>query len=263
MITAEHGHTKVVVPTYNERDNLPTLLTRLLVLPVPDLRVLVVDDGSPDGTGELADELARSSGGRVQVLHRAVKDGLGRAYVAGMGRALAGGAGTVIQLDADLSHPVETVPLMLAALTDGPADVVVGSRYVAGGSTAQEWPWRRRALSRAANSYVDHVLHLGVRDVTSGFKAWRAEALRAVDLPSCNAQGYAFQIELAFRCRRLGLVVEELPIHFADRSHGRSKMTFAVQREAAVLPWRLRRRTIPVGTVTDTSAHVEALAVGR
>lgn len=262
MITAEHGHTWVVVPTYNERDNLPTLLTRLLALPLPDLRVLVVDDGSPDGTGELADDWARSSDGRVQVLHRSVKDGLGRAYVAGMSRAMAQGAVTVIQLDADLSHPIETVPLMLAALADGPADVVVGSRYVAGGSTAREWPWRRRALSRAANFYVDHVLHLGVRDVTSGFKAWRGDALRAVDLPSCDAQGYAFQIELAFRCRRLGLVVEELPIHFADRSHGRSKMSFAVQREAAVLPWRLRRRTVPFSTA-DASSTVGALVAGR
>jgi dolichol-phosphate mannosyltransferase len=263
MIAAEHGHTRVVIPTYNERANLPTLLARLLALPVPDLRVLVVDDGSPDGTGELAEEWARSSEGRVQVLHRAVKDGLGRAYVAGMGHALAHGAATVIQLDADLSHPVETVPLMLAALADGSADVVVGSRYVAGGSTAREWPWRRRALSRAANSYVDHVLHLGVRDVTSGFKAWRAEALRAVDLPSCDAQGYAFQIELAFRCRRLGLVVEELPIHFADRSHGRSKMTFAVQREAALLPWRLRRRGLPLTTPVDARPAVEARVGGR
>ncbi|WP_375502069.1 polyprenol monophosphomannose synthase [uncultured Jatrophihabitans sp.] len=263
MIAAEHGHTRVVVPTYNERANLPIVLERLLALPVPDLRVLVVDDGSPDGTGELADDLARSSGHRVQVLHRAVKNGLGRAYVAGMSNALAHGATTVIQLDADLSHPVETVPLMLAALNDGPADVVVGSRYVAGGSTAREWPWHRRALSRAANSYVDHMLHLGVRDVTSGFKAWRAEALRAVDLPSCDAQGYAFQIELAFRCRRLGLVVEELPIRFADRSHGRSKMTFAVQREAAVLPWRLRRRGVPVVTAVPARPAVEALTGSR
>ena len=245
MTAATLGTTYVVIPTYNERDNLPVVVERLLALAVPDLHVLVVDDGSPDGTGLVADELARAHGARVQVLHRAVKDGLGRAYVAGMSRALDQGAAAVVQLDADLSHPVRTIPLMLDALTAGGAEVVVGSRYAVGGSTADEWPWHRRALSRSANTYVRRVLRLGVRDVTSGFKAWRAEALREVDLPSSTAQGYAFQVEMAFRCHRLGLVVEELPIHFADRSHGRSKMTLGVQREAAVLPWRLRRDVVP------------------
>ena len=240
MTAAVLGPVHVVIPTYNERDNLPTVLERVLSLPVPGLRVLVVDDGSPDGTGELADECARVTGHRVHVLHRATKDGLGRAYVAGMGHALAQGAAAVIQMDADLSHPVRTIPLMLATLADGRADVVVGSRYVAGGSTAREWPWHRRLLSRAANSYVDHVLHLGVRDATSGFKAWRADALRSIDLPSCRSDGYAFQIELAHRCRCLGLVVQELPIHFADRSHGRSKrfqrVNFPHGRSTSLVP---------------------------
>ena len=233
--------TVVVIPTYNEVDNLPAVIGRLLDLPVRGLEVLVVDDRSPDGTGQVADRLAAASAGRMQVVHRAAKDGLGRAYVAGMNRALAAGASVVVQLDADLSHPVEALPIMLAALAHGPADVVVGSRYVAGGSTAAEWPWHRRLLSRGANVYVDRVLHLGVRDATSGFKAWRADALRAIDLSALAAQGYAFQIEMAYRCRQLGLVVEELPIHFSDRTRGRSKMTFGVQLEAAVLPWRLRR----------------------
>ncbi len=262
MTPAVPGPAVVVIPTYNERGNLPVVVGRLLELPLPHLRVLVVDDDSPDGTGEVADELASAGDGRVQVLHRAVKDGLGRAYVAGMGLALAGGAAAVVQLDADLSHPIEAVPIMLAELADGVTDVVVGSRYVAGGSTAREWPWRRRALSRAANVYVDRVLHLGVRDATSGFKAWRADALRAVDLPSLEAQGYAFQIEMALRCRRLGLVVQEVPIHFRDRTLGRSKMTFGVQLEAAVLPWRLRR-SHATGTHHRSTSTSAPLAAGR
>lgn len=229
MSTAQQDVAFAVVPTYNERDSLPVVVDRLLALPALDLHVLVVDDGSPDGTGELADRLARASHGRVHVLHRQVKDGLGRAYVAGMTHALAEGASVVIQMDADLSHPVDAIPIMLAALDTEPADVIVGSRYVPGGSTAAEWPRRRRALSRTANAYVDRVLRLGVHDVTSGFKAWRAQSLKAMDLSSLHAQGYAFQIEMAYRCSRAGLVVLELPIHFSDRTHGRSKMTLGVQ----------------------------------
>jgi dolichol-phosphate mannosyltransferase len=261
MTAARPGTTFVVIPTYNERDNLPIVIEQVLALAVPGLHVLVVDDGSPDGTGRVADELAASTRGRVQVLHRATKDGLGRAYVAGLTRALECGADAVVQLDADLSHPVRTIPLMLGAVADG-ADVVVGSRYVAGGSTAVEWPRHRRVLSRSANLYLRQVLDLGVRDVTSGFKAWRAGALRAVDLSSSTSQGYAFQVEMAYRCRRRGLVVEELPIHFEDRSHGRSKMTLDVQREAALLPWRLRRRGVPE-PVADDHPVVTTLVAGR
>ena len=265
MTTPTQDLVFVVLPTYNERDNLPIVIDRLLSLPAaPGLHVLVVDDGSPDGTGAVADRLASCSGGRVQVLHRSAKDGLGRAYVAGMSLALEQGASVVIQMDADLSHPTQTVPLMLEALADGSTDVVVGSRYVPGGGTAVEWPRRRRALSRAANVYVDQVLRLDVRDVTSGFKAWRAGALRAIDLSSLHAQGYAFQIEMAHRCRQEGLVVEEMPIHFSDRTRGRSKMTLRVQLEAAVLPWQLRRRRRALGPgLSGSGREVETTVAGR
>jgi dolichol-phosphate mannosyltransferase len=265
MSAAVPGYPVVVIPTYDERDNLPVVVARLLDLPVPGLRVLVVDDNSPDGTGQVADELAAANGQRVSVLHRTIKDGLGRAYVAGMTRALAEGATAVIQMDADMSHPVRTIPIMLESLRD--ADVVVGSRYVSGGSTAREWPWYRRALSRAANYYVDRVLRLDVRDVTSGFKAWRSDALRAIDLPSLDSRGYAFQIEMAYRCRRLGLAVEELPIHFSDRTQGWSKMTLGTQLEAAVLPWRLRRSCDDIAARPDSTTHATSpaapLAAGR
>jgi dolichol-phosphate mannosyltransferase len=231
----------VVVPTYNERENLPRVVSRLMSLDTPGLHVLVVDDSSPDGTGEVADALADRFPGRLHVLHRAGKGGLGLAYVAGMTRALALGADVVIQMDADLSHPVDVVPRMLRTVVDG-ADVAVGSRYTTGGSTSATWPWHRRLLSRSANIYIDTVLGLQVRDATSGFKAWTAESLHGIDLTAVRSAGYAFQIEMAHSARRLGLAVAEVPIHFDDRTAGVSKMTLRVQLEALVLPWRLRRR---------------------
>ncbi len=230
----------VVVPTYNEIDTLPSLLAALADLRRPGLRVLVVDDASPDGTGDLADDLA-AGGWPLHVIHRTTKDGLGRAYVAGMRRALADDAEIIIQMDADLSHPVAAIPRLLAALDAG-AGVAVGSRYAVGGSIDADWPWTRRALSRGANAYVNSVLHLGVHDATAGFKAWRADALAAIDLPSMVSRGYAFQIEATFRAHRAGVPITEVPIHFTDRSHGTSKMSLGVQLEAAIVPWRLRRQ---------------------
>jgi dolichol-phosphate mannosyltransferase len=230
----------VVVPTYNERDSLPVLVEQLMALGLPGLHVLVVDDSSPDGTGDVAEKLAAEYPGAVGVLHRPQKDGLGRAYVAGMTRALAEGAGVVVQMDADLSHPVSVVPLMVQTLGTTDAAVVLGSRYVAGGSTATEWAWHRKALSAWANLYVNGILRLGVRDATAGFKAWRASALRAIDLASVRSDGYSFQVELLYRAAQHDVRIVEVPIRFSERVHGASKMSLWVQLESAFMPWRLR-----------------------
>lgn len=229
----------VVVPTYNERDNLAKLVAALLALSVPDLHVLVVDDNSPDGTGDVAEKLVLDAPERVGVLHRTVKDGLGRAYVAGMDRALADGADVVVQMDADLSHPVEVVPVLVETLFAEDAAVVIGSRYVDGGSVASDWSWRRKALSGWANLYVNAILRLQVKDVTAGFKAWRAETLDAIDVNSVQSDGYAFQVEMNYRTVKHGLKIVEVPIHFEERTVGASKMTLGVQVESAALPWKL------------------------
>ncbi|KJS52681.1 polyprenol monophosphomannose synthase [Streptomyces rubellomurinus] len=230
----------VVVPTYNERENLPVLAGLLADLPVPNLHLLVVDDSSPDGTGEVAEKLAAEAGGTIGVLHRTEKDGLGRAYLAGMARALDEGADVVVQMDADLSHPASAIPAMVDALLTGDTAVVLGSRYVPGGSTAAEWPWHRKALSAWANFYVNAILGLGVRDATAGFKAWRADTLRAIDLPSVRSNGYSFQVEMNYRAVRRGMTIREVPIRFEERIEGASKMSLAVQVESALAPWKLR-----------------------
>ncbi|MDH6707428.1 dolichol-phosphate mannosyltransferase [Kitasatospora sp. MAA19] len=230
----------VVVPTYNERENLPVLAGLLADLPVPNLHLLVVDDNSPDGTGEIADKLAADSGGTVGVLHRTEKNGLGRAYLAGMARALDEDADIVVQMDADLSHPASAIPAMVQALADDATAVVLGSRYVPGGSTAAEWPWHRKALSAWANLYVNTILGLGVRDATAGFKAWRASTLRAIDLPTVQSSGYSFQVEMNYRVVKRGLTIREVPIRFEERIEGASKMSIGVQVESALAPWKLR-----------------------
>ncbi|MFE2559930.1 polyprenol monophosphomannose synthase [Streptomyces sp. NPDC059352] len=232
--------TVVVVPTYNERDNLPVLAGLLADLPVPNLHLLVVDDDSPDGTGEIADKLAAETPDTIGVLHRGAKDGLGRAYLAGMARALDEGADIVVQMDADLSHPASAIPAMIDALTTENAAVVIGSRYVAGGSIAADWPWFRRALSAWANIYVNAILRLRLKDATAGFKAWRAETLRALDLNSVHSNGYSFQVEMNHRAVRRGFTILEVPIRFEERGQGASKMSLGVQLESALTPWRLR-----------------------
>lgn len=242
MVAKDPPRVVVVVPTYNERANLPVLVGLLTALPLPGLRILVVDDNSPDGTGEVAEKLAAAQPdpATLTVLHRREKDGLGRAYVAGMSRALADGADVVVQMDADLSHPADRIPLMVETLLTGPAAVVIGSRYVLGGALATQWPWHRRALSAWANFYVNAVLRLGVKDATAGFKAWRASALRAIDLPTIHSNGYAFQVEMNYRAVRLGQAIAEIPITFEERVLGSSKLSLAVQLESALTPWKLR-----------------------
>jgi len=230
----------VVVPTYNERDNLPVLAGQLAELDVQNLHLLVVDDNSPDGTGKIADELADGSAdGWVSVLHRTVKDGLGRAYVDGMGRAIEAGADIVVQMDADLSHPASVIPEMVRLLESSDVGVVIGSRYVEGGSTASSWPWHRKALSAGANLYVNSVLRLHVKDATAGFKAWRADTLCAIELSSVRSNGYSFQVEMNYRTIKRGVRLAEVPIHFDERSAGSSKMSVWTQLESIAMPWRL------------------------
>ena len=232
----------IVLPTYQEAANLPVIVDALFNLPLTGLRVLVVDDNSPDGTGRIAEELAESYGRhRIGVVHRQGKEGLGRAYIDGMSRAIAAGAEFVVQMDSDLSHGPEYLPGMLGTLLAADADVVIGSRYVVGASVGAEWPWYRKMLSAFANTYVRTLLHLGIRDVTAGYKIWRASALNAIDLSSLQSNGYSFQVEMNYRAIRKGLKIVELPIHFSDRTEGESKMTLKVQLESALMPFKLRR----------------------
>ena len=195
------------------------------------------------GTGAIAEELAEKYGrDRLTILHRPGKQGLGRAYVDGMTRAIESGAEFVVQMDSDLSHSPQYLPQMLGTLLATNADVVIGSRYVCGASLASEWSWQRKALSTFANMYVRILLRLGVRDVTAGFKLWRSSALKAIDVASVRSNGYSFQVEMNYRTVQHGLKIVEVPIHFADRREGDSKMSLKVQLESALMPLSLRRR---------------------
>jgi dolichol-phosphate mannosyltransferase len=235
------GPAWLILPTYNERENLESLVDaarRALAAAPEGFRILVVDDNSPDGTGELADELA----GRfeeVQVLHRAGKEGLGRAYLAGFDVALRGGAGYVLEMDSDFSHDPADIPRLLDAARDG-ADLVLGSRYIPGGGVP-EWPALRRAISRGGCWYARKVLRLPQRDLTGGFKCFRRETLEAIDLGSVRSEGYAFQIELTYRAVRRGLRVVEVPITFHERREGASKMSPWIALEAIVRVPQMRR----------------------
>ncbi len=232
----------VVVPTYNEAGNLPRLVERLLALPLPGLSILVADDNSPDGTGEVAEKLAAEHPGRIRVVHRPGKEGLGRAYVDGIGKALEDGARYVAQMDADLSHPPEALPGMLGALLSTHAGVVIGSRYVPGGQLDEAWPLYRRALSGWANLYVHTLLQVRIRDLTAGFKIWRADALQAIGLDRVQSNGYSFQVEMHFLATKLGQTIIEVPIRFEERTDGVSKMTTGTKVESAMMPFLLRLR---------------------
>lgn len=234
------GSVLVVVPTYDEVDNLEPLVHRLRAA-VPRAHVLVVDDNSPDGTGELAEEIAGRDE-RVHVLHRLGKQGLGAAYLAGFGWGLRHGYDALVEMDADGSHRPEQLPLLLEALAAG-ADLVLGSRWVPGGGVV-DWPWHRRALSRGGNAYTRWVLGLPLRDATGGFRAYRAATLRGLDLATVTSQGYCFQVNLAWRAVRAGCRVVEVPICFVERERGESKMNGAIVREALwrVTGWGVRHR---------------------
>jgi dolichol-phosphate mannosyltransferase len=233
----------VVLPTYNEAENLEALVTELLALDLPAaLSVLVVDDNSPDGTGQIADRLAQQTSGRVRVLHRAAKAGLGPAYIAGFTDALEHGADIVLQMDTDFSHQPRYIPDMLQALHAG-ADFVQGSRYVRGGGVDEKWGIHRKLLSAFANKvYVRFILGLPINDATGGFRMWRRTALQSLGLHRLKSNGYVFMVELAYLASRLGLKMVEVPIHFPDRQRGTSKMSGGIMVEAALRVWEIRAR---------------------
>jgi dolichol-phosphate mannosyltransferase len=229
----------VVIPTYNERENLEAIVGRVRAS-ARDANILVVDDSSPDGTGDIADKLSADDE-HVHVLHREGKSGLGSAYIAGFGWALEHGYGVLVEMDADGSHDPAELPKLLTALAG--ADLVIGSRWVAGG-TVTNWPKSREALSRSANMYARIVLGVQVRDVTAGYRAYRADTLRTIDLGRVLSQGYCFQIDLTLRAINAGLTVVEVPIAFTERTRGASKMSRAVIAEALfrVTQWGVRSR---------------------
>ncbi|MFL5668213.1 MAG: polyprenol monophosphomannose synthase [Chloroflexota bacterium] len=231
----------VVLPTYNEAENIEPMVKAILAS-LPVSTVLVVDDGSPDGTGDLADRLAASDA-RVRVRHRAQKQGLGRAYLDGFGVALAGGASVVVQMDADFSHDPSALPALTGPIAAGDADLVIGSRYTKGGSV-EDWGVGRRVISRGGSLFARVVLGLGQNDLTGGFKAWRATTLAAVPFAGVHAGGYVFQIEMTFRASRAGARIREVPITFRDRRVGQSKMSRRIVVEALVVVVQLRAEEI-------------------
>ncbi|SEE08193.1 polyprenol monophosphomannose synthase [Ruania alba] len=231
----------VIIPTYNERHSLPDTLARTRAA-APDVDLLVVDDGSPDGTGTWADEYAGADEA-VHVLHRPGKAGLGRAYVAGFAWALDRGYHRIAEMDADGSHHPEDLPRLLAAVAGG-ADLAIGSRWVAGGRTAN-WPWYRQLLSRGANAYANGAIGLGVRDATAGFRVFTAAMLQRIDLARVNSQGYCFQVDMTRRVRDLDGIIVEVPITFTERLEGVSKMSRQIVVEALwrTTAWGAERRT--------------------
>jgi dolichol-phosphate mannosyltransferase len=230
----------ICLPTYNERENLEPMLEALRELPVEDLHVLVIDDNSPDGTGDIADRLAAADE-RVHVLHREQKEGLGPAYLAGFARAMEMGAERIFEMDCDFSHDPKDVPRLAAAADD--ADLVLGSRYVPGGGT-RDWGLLRRFISRGGSLYAQILLQLGIRDLTGGFKCYRREVLERIDLAAISSLGYAFQIETTYRALRAGFRVVEVPITFSDREVGGSKMSKAIVLEAVWKVPVLRARAL-------------------
>jgi dolichol-phosphate mannosyltransferase len=232
VVNQEPARVWVVLPTYDEAENLEKIVPAVAERLPDGHRILVVDDNSPDGTGEIADRLATERGD-LEVIHRPGKEGIGPAYLAGFARALAGGATTVVQMDADFSHDPAYLPELIAATRQ--ADLAIGSRYVRGGGV-ENWGAMRRAISRGGSTYARKVLGVGVRDLTGGFKAWRSDALSRIDLGEVATRGYAFQVEMTYRALCAGMEVVEVPIVFKDRDLGASKMSRSILLEAI---WRV------------------------
>lgn len=232
--------TLIITPTYNEKESLPTHLAAVRSA-APDAHLLIVDDNSPDGTGQIAQEAAISDP-HIHVMHRPGKNGLGAAYIAAFSWGLQNGYDVLVEMDADGSHRAEDLPKLLAAIDDG-ADVVLGSRYIPGGAV-ENWPFSRQFLSRGGNIYIQAVLGIPLRDATGGFRAYTAEALREIDLNKVASQGYCFQVDLAWRAVEAGLEVREVPITFVERVHGVSKMSGDIVREALlrVTVWGVKAR---------------------
>jgi dolichol-phosphate mannosyltransferase len=225
----------IVTPTYNEAENLPKLVSALFALPL-DLHVLVVDDNSPDGTGKIADELAKQNT-RLQVMHRPGKLGLRSAYLNAFQQIMQEDTDVIVQMDADFSHDPSILPLMAERINS--CDVVIGSRYVEGGSVARRWPLWRKRLSAFGNFYARSILSMRLRDVTTGYRMWRRETLQSMPLERIRSNGYVFLVEMAYLAYCLEYQIEEVPIHFADRRWGKSKMSFKIQSEAALRVWQV------------------------
>jgi dolichol-phosphate mannosyltransferase len=239
----------VVLPTYNEAENLPNLVSALFSLPL-DLSLLVVDDGSPDGTGRIATELAAQHANRMDVLQRSGKQGLRSAYIDGFRKVFTTDAEAIVQMDADFSHDPAVLQEMARRIQS--CDVVIGSRYVQGGSLARRWPVWRKALSAFGNTYARTILGFPLRDVTTGYRMWRREVLEGMPLDRIRSNGYIFLVEMAYVAYLLNYRIVETPIHFADRRRGQSKMSLKIQLEAAVRVWDvwwhyrdLRRHSLP------------------
>ncbi len=248
----------VVLPTYNEAENLPLMVDALFALNVPTLEILVVDDNSPDGTGKLADDLAAKHTGRVHVLHRSEKGGLGPAYVAGFKFAINHGADLILQMDADFSHQPKYILQMLEKIDAG-YDIVIGSRFAKGGGVDEKWSIYRKLLSWFANRvYVRTLLGINIADATGGFRMWRRDTLIGLDFDRVRSNGYVFQVEIAYIASKLGYRITEIPIYFPDRKLGTSKMDLSIQKEAAIRVWQVmmwhrtltphNRRTQPYST---------------
>jgi dolichol-phosphate mannosyltransferase len=229
--------TTLVIPTYNEAENLPELVQALFSLPMPGLNLLIIDDNSSDGTGKIADELAKKHNGRIEVLHRPGKMGLGTAYVTGFQMAVKAGADAVGQMDADFSHPPAKLVELAAALPD--CDVAVGSRYIAGGSVDKDWPVWRKLLSAFGNWYARTILGMKLHDVTGGFRLYHKEVIQKLPFERIRSSGYVFQVETAYLMTVLGFKFKEVAIYFAVRQLGKSKMSFRIQVEAALRVWQL------------------------
>jgi dolichol-phosphate mannosyltransferase len=227
----------IVIPTYNEADNLPKLVEALFSLALEDLKILVVDDNSPDGTGHIAENICKDYGDTMSVMVRPGKFGLGTAYITGFKRALEQGAEAVCQMDADFSHPPGKIEELMQVLET--CDLALGSRYVPGGSLDEDWPLWRKNLSSFGNFYARTILRLPARDTTGGFRIWRRRALLGIPLDRVRSNGYAFQIEMLYLAHRLGYTFREVPFYFAEREGGISKMSFNIQLEAVYRVWRL------------------------
>lgn len=230
--------TMVVMPTYNEADNLVQMVAELMTLQLDGLEILIIDDNSPDGTGQIAEELAVQYPNKLHVIHRHGKMGLGTAYITGFRYALEEGGDYIIQMDADFSHSPSYLPLFLDKIRE--CDMVIGSRYVAGGGVDKRWSTWRRFLSWGGNVYARLITGLRVRDTTGGFRCFRRQALLDLDLERIRSEGYAFQIEMAYACQKKGLRLCEMPIYFEDRSMGRSKMSSLIILEAMWRVWQMR-----------------------
>jgi len=228
----------VILPTYNEAENLPNLVSALFSQPL-DLSAVIVDDGSPDGTGEIADSIAEKFPGRVKVIHRTIKSGLRSAYLEGFSHASQINSDAIVQMDADFSHDPLVLPRMAEEMSKG-VDLVIGSRYVEGGSLSRRWPLWRKALSAFGNAYARTVLDFPLRDVTTGYRMWRKEALYSLPMERIRSNGYIFLVEMAYMAHLLGLKIKEVPIHFSDRRWGRSKMSLLIQLEASFRLWDVR-----------------------